>query len=115
MDWTTKPYSEANHAPVVHLGHADQFTVKSGQRFALSAAGSSDPDGDSLSYQWLHYAEAGSLKASIAIEGADNIYAVHAVAPTVTKPETAHFIVQVTDKGAPALTRYGRVIVTITP
>ncbi len=115
MDWTTKPYNEANHAPVVRLGHADQFTVKSGQRFALSAAGSSDPDGDSLSYQWLNYAEAGSWKTPIPIDGADNIYAVHAVAPTVTQPETTHFIVKVTDKGTPALTRYKRVVVTITP
>jgi hypothetical protein len=115
MDWTTKPYSEANHPPVAQLAHADQFTVKSGQRFALSAAGSSDPDGDSLSYQWFNYPEAGSLKTSVPIDNADNIYAVWVVAPAVSKPETAHFIVKVTDKGTPALTRYKRVIVTITP
>lgn len=35
-------------------------------------------------------------------------------APVVSKAETAHFIVQVTDKGSPALTRYRRVIVTFT-
>jgi hypothetical protein len=29
--------------------------------------------------------------------------------------ETAHFIVKVTDKGSPALTRYGRIIVTFVP
>ena len=115
MDWTTKPYAEANHPPVVRLGHSDQLSVKAGARFALSAAGSSDPDGDSLSYQWLNYAEAGTLKTPIAISSADNIYAVWVVAPTVTRPETAHFIVKVTDKGTPALTRYKRVVVTITP
>lgn len=115
MDWTTKPYSEANHVPVVQLGHPDRLTVKSGQGFALSAAGSSDPDGDSLSYQWLNYPEAGSWKTPIPIASADNIYNVWVVAPIVTKPETAHFIVKVTDKGTPALTRYQRVIVTITP
>jgi hypothetical protein len=32
----------------------------------------------------------------------------------VSKTETAHFIVKVTDKGSPALTRYRRVIVTFT-
>ena len=35
--------------------------------------------------------------------------------PEVEQTETAHFIVKVTDKGTPALTRYARVIVTIVP
>ena len=33
----------------------------------------------------------------------------------VTKPETMHVILAVTDQGAPALTRYQRVIITIYP
>ena len=33
MDWTTKPFSEANHPPVPVLSHPDAFTVKSGQGF----------------------------------------------------------------------------------
>ncbi|MDV6329997.1 DUF1593 domain-containing protein [Asticcacaulis sp. 201] len=115
MDWTTKPYAEANHPPVARLGHADHLTVKSGERFALSAKGSSDPDGDSLSYQWFHYPEIGDWKTPIPIASADNIYAVWVVAPKVTEPKTAHFILKVTDKGTPPLTRYKRVIVTITP
>jgi hypothetical protein len=40
---------------------------------------------------------------------------VPVTAPVVTKTQTAHFIVKVTDKGTPPLTRYGRVIVTIEP
>ncbi|ESQ82025.1 hypothetical protein AEAC466_19090 [Asticcacaulis sp. AC466] len=115
MDWTTKPYTEANHPPVARLGHADHLTVKSGQTFGLSAKGSSDPDGDSLSYQWFHYPEIGDWKTPIPISGADNTYAVWVTAPTVTEPKTAHFILKVTDKGTPPLTRYKRVIVTITP
>ena len=115
MDWTIKPYGEANHPPVVRLGHADHFTVKSGETFWLSAAGSSDPDGDSLSYLWLNYPEAGSLAKPIAPNWAENLYRVPVTAPMVTKPETTHFILKVTDKGTPPLTRYARVIVTIVP
>ena len=37
----------------------------------------------------------------------------YVVAPKVSKPETLHFILAVTDKGTPALTRYKRVIVTV--
>lgn len=115
MDWSVKPYGAANHTPVVRLAHADRLTVKAGQGFTLSAAGSTDPDGDSLSYAWFHYPEAGGQKETIKFDSADNLYAVWVRAPLVTQPEQAHFIVKVTDKGSPALTRYKRVIVTIQP
>jgi cellulose-binding protein len=35
--------------------------------------------------------------------------------PSVTKPKKIHFFVAVTDDGNPKLTRYERVIITITP
>lgn len=115
IDWTTKPYAEANHPPVPVLDHAAHLTIKSGRTFELSATRSSDPDGDSLSYLWFNYPEAGSLTTPIAINGAENVNRVYATAPTVTKPETAHFILAVTDKGSPPLTRYQRIVVTIEP
>ena len=115
MAWTTRPYAGVNHPPVPALAHADAITVKSGQRFVLDARGSSDPDGDSLSYWWFQYPEAGTYRGKIPLQGAANIWHVGFVAPKVEKPETAHFILRLTDKGTPALTRYKRVIVTIVP
>jgi hypothetical protein len=115
MAWATRPYGGANHPPIARLAHPDRLTVHGGERFTLSAAGSSDPDGDSLSYLWFNYPEAGSYRTPIGPNGADNIYHVSFTAPHVTKPETVHFILRVTDKGAPPLSRYKRVIVTILP
>lgn len=115
MEWTTKPYKEANHPPVVKLTPGGRLTVKSGEDFMLSAAGSADPDGDSLSYLWFQYPEAGSYREEIKLGYAENHHTVWGRAPVVSKMETAHFIVKVTDKGSPALTRYGRVIVTFVP
>jgi hypothetical protein len=47
---------------------------------------------------------------------ADNLYNIHTIrAPEVESPQTVHFILKVTDKGTPALSRYRRVIVTIVP
>ena len=115
MDWTTKSYKEANHPPVPVLAHPDAFTVKSGESFTLSARGTTDPDGDSLSYLWFQYPEAGTYRGLIKFAAAENLYEVHVTAPVVEKPETAHFILRVTDKGTPPLSRYKRVIVTILP
>jgi hypothetical protein len=117
MDWCFLPYEEANHPPVPALGHPDSFTVKSGETFSLDASGTTDPDGDSLSFWWFQYEEAGSYKKTVNFSPySENLYNLHTiVAPVVEKPETIHFILKVTDKGKPALSRYKRVIVTVIP
>jgi hypothetical protein len=114
--WTTRSYKEANHPPVPMLAYPDHFTVKSGQLFHLSAKGTYDPDGDSMSYWWFQYPEAGTFKGYISFRPyANNLYDLPVTAPVVTSPQTIHFILKVTDKGSPALTRYRRVIVTVIP
>ena len=115
MEWTTKPYAEANHPPVPVLDQPDAITVRSGEGFALSANGTTDPDGDSLSYYWFEYPEAGSYRGTVKIDGAGNGRGIWVIAPKVEQPATVHFILKVTDKGSPPLTRYRRVIVTIQP
>ena len=55
MDWTVKDYDEANHPPVPRLGHDMFLSAKAGERVDLNAEGSSDPDGDNLSYKWFLY------------------------------------------------------------
>tara|TARA_R110002167_G_scaffold55959_2_gene158922 strand:+ start:809 stop:2230 length:1422 start_codon:yes stop_codon:yes gene_type:complete len=114
MDWCTMSFENANHPPVPVLSHPQEFEVKSGQAFTLDALDSTDPDGDNLSFLWFHYPEESSYKEKINL-GADNVHIVHVTAPKVTKKETLHFILKVTDKGSPELSRYKRVIVTVTP
>ena len=117
MEWCVKPYNEANHPPVAKVNGPEEFTVKSGDIFKLDAEGSSDPDGDALSYLWFQYPEAGTFKGNFGFGMlAENLYNVHTIkAPVVDKPETLHFILKVTDKGNPPLSRYKRVIVTVVP
>ena len=115
IDWCTKSYEEANHNPVIILSNPEQITVKSGEGFALDAFDTYDPDGDSYSFLWFNYPEAGTYKKLIKIDGAENSHGVYIIAPQVDKEETVHFIVKVTDKGNPPLTSYKRIIVTIKP
>ena len=116
MLWATRKYDECNHPPVPALAHADRLTVKSGEQFRLSAAGTTDPDGDSISYLWFQYPEAGTYKGMVSFKPyAANLYSIPVTAPVVDNTCTIHFILKVTDKGTPPLTRYKRVIVTVTP
>lgn len=123
MDWTVKPYAQANHPPTPRLAHADHLRAKPGERVDLSAAGSTDPDGNGLSYAWFGYAEAGTMVVSsgrsgqpIEVNDADQQKAWFVV-PTsrVLAPGTGtlHIILALTDHGTPRLTRYKRVIVDV--
>ncbi len=138
MAWTTAPdYKSANHPPVAvvqfvtdfgaKMVRGNAFTVKSGDRFGLTSEGSSDPDGDSLSYLWSQIPEAGTYGAMVpwgqggpkpvgAGGLSPRLYFMHTIfAPEVDSPKTIHFVLKVTDKGTPALSRYQRVIITVQP
>jgi hypothetical protein len=116
MQWTTKSYKECNHPPVPRVANGEKMTVKSGEQFHLSAAGTTDPDGDSLSYLWFQYPEAGTYKGRVSLAPySPNLYDLPVTAPVVDSAVTIHFILKVMDKGTPALTRYKRVIVTVLP
>lgn len=123
MDWTIKPYDEANHPPTPNLAHADRLTASPGDQVRLSAEGSSDPDGDALSYRWFYYGEAGTLLTStgttgqpVPIQNFDQVKASFVVPERRVMPPgvgTMHIILAVTDHGTPRLTRYRRVIVEV--
>ena len=65
MDWTIKEVGQANHNPEIVVngrGGKEPLTIDAsvGAPVVLDAAGTRDPDGNSLKYSWFFYPEAGS-------------------------------------------------------
>jgi len=115
MDWCVKKVADSNHVPVPHLngdatGDVLSVTAKPKQNVTMTAAGSSDLDGDSLSYRWWQYTDADSFTGKIKIQRANDVEASFTM-PTIENDKSIHVILEVTDSRQPALTRYRRLIV----
>lgn len=90
-----------------------RLNVQPGSEVKLSAKGTSDPDGDALTYRWWQYQEADSYTGIVSIHGAEKQQASFIVPKDAGNGNTIHVICEVTDSGSPPLTRYQRVVVEI--
>lgn len=114
MDWCIRSYEEANHPPVPSLAHEEVLEVREGEKVVLKAEGCSDPDGDELVYRWMYYREAGNSVYWLDMKQ-ENSPKTSFTAPSMGFPQEMHFILAVTDRGQPELTRYKRVVVKVHP
>lgn len=117
LDWCVADrFEKANHPPAPHCnGDATRKVLHAkatvGRPFALDATGSTDPDGDKLSYRWFVYPEPGTYRGDVTIRDADSPKAAVGV-PADAAGKTIHVILEMTDSGSPPLTRYRRVVLT---
>jgi hypothetical protein len=116
LDWCVAPLREANHPPNVVCNGADgkrilMLKAQAGSTLEFSADGTSDPDGNGISFEWFVYPEAGTYRGDVKVEGGDT------KRPRVSLPEdaagkTIHVVLRVRDDGSPPLAAYRRVVVT---
>lgn len=117
MDWCVKPPAEANHEPVAILNgdltrRVLQIDVDPNAEAKLSAAGSSDPDGDAIAFRWWTYVDAGTYWAAPPIRGAETADAAIPI-PADAAGRTIHIILEATDSGIPPLTGYRRAVLKV--
>jgi hypothetical protein len=148
MEWTTKGVGEVNHNPQVVVnsqrGTAPlAIDAEVGRPVVLDAAGTADPDGDTVRFDWFFYAEAGSgipgqpvfaggrPPAAGAGEGGIPSAPVGGPPPVQARvtveaegprarvvPKVAgiaHIILAVEDTGTPPLTSYRRIVLHVKP
>lgn len=116
MDWCVKSFGAANHEPepVVNSQAGNgviELNAFPGNDVQLSAAGSTDPDGNTLSYQWIFYNEPGTYKGNVSIFNAKAENARVKIPGDFSENDTLHIVLIATDNGSPSLTRYRRVLI----
>lgn len=121
MDWSVKPYNEANHHPIAIInGDSTNQIIKAKSNYneiiELNATGSSDPDGDKLSYSWWIYPEAGKKPygKAIKINNSTQKKATFKV-PQDAAGKELHVILEVRDNNKIVpLVAYRRMVIIIT-
>jgi hypothetical protein len=116
LEWCVKPPGGANHSPAAVVNGSKgrgvlHLTAAPGSEVKLDAAGSTDPDGDALSYEWFVYPEPGTYRGVVRVEGASTSRATVRV-PDDAAGKVIHVVLRVRDGGKPALAAYRRIVLT---
>jgi hypothetical protein len=118
MDWSvTGSYDAANHHPIAILNGDETrrvlaLSAAAGSSVELTGAGSSDPDGDRLSYSWWFYAEPSSFEGPVPIRG-DRAESATVELPSSAVGKSLHVVLELRDHGSPPLTAYRRVVIEV--
>ena len=118
LDWCVKPPQEANHPPLAILNNREGkaillLTAVAGEKVSLSAAGSKDPDGQELAYEWFVYREAGTYAGEVVLSDTTNGQAKLLQIPMDAAGKTVHVVLTVRDRGTPPLASHRRAIVSV--
>src|SRR5690606_25040556 len=118
INWSvTDNYKNANHNPIAVLNgdktrQVLNMNATAGSTVELSADGSTDPDGDSLSYSWFFYDEPSSYDGKLTIKNSSSSTSKLKI-PNDAAGKNVHIILQVHDDGTPNLTAYRRMIINV--
>lgn len=114
IDWATNGAGNRNPNLVVQ-GDSGYTPVvvhaKAGTSITVSAAGSSDPDGNNVYYGWTHDAGTG-YSGSVSINGSNSQSATVRI-PSGAAGQSIDIVLRAVDDGSPALASYRRVIIQV--
>jgi hypothetical protein len=112
LKWSVTPnYADANHAPVVAIEGPLDILASAGETIKLSGK-VFDPDGNTVSIKWWQF-QVGTYAKQITILNSDSLQTRVIIPKDAAPGQTIHVVMEATDNGVPALTRYQRVVITI--
>ncbi|MBQ5613942.1 MAG: DUF1593 domain-containing protein [Tidjanibacter sp.] len=110
LDWAVTPrYEDANHYPAIDGPLSIEANAGENVKLKVNVA---DPDDDVLNLSWRQY-KVGSYKGDVTVDSPNDARTTFTVPADAVSGQTIHLVLEATDNGMPALTRYHRVIVTI--
>jgi Protein of unknown function (DUF1593) len=113
MKWSVTPtYAGANHEPRVAVRGSSRISARPGETVHLQGV-TSDPDGNAVTVKWWQWKDAGTYPGRVTFSNPTSLATSLQVPADATADQTIQLVLEATDNGAPALTRYARVVVSV--
>jgi hypothetical protein len=113
LAWSVTPtYAGANHEPWVAIQGATRISARPGETIRLQAV-TSDPDGNAVTVRWWQWKDVGQYQGRVTFSNPNALATSVQVPADAATGQIIHVILEATDNGTPALTRYQRVIIDV--
>jgi hypothetical protein len=111
--WSVTPtYAGANHEPRVAIRGPARIAARPGETIRLEGV-TSDPDGNAVTVRWWQWKDVGTYPGRVTVSTPNALATSVQVPADAATGQTIHLILEATDNGMPALTRYQRVIIDV--
>jgi Protein of unknown function (DUF1593) len=113
MKWSVTPtYAGANHEPRVTIRGSARISARPGETLRLEGT-ASDPDGDALAVRWWRWKDVDTYPGDVSLSDPTALATRLEVPNDATTGQTIQLVLEATDNGTPPLTRYQRLIVSV--
>ena len=114
LKWSVTPtYAGANHEPRVAIRGSARIAARPGETVRLEGA-ASDPDGHAVRVRWWRWQDVDTYPGQVTLAAPTALATTLRIPADAAAGQTIHLVLEATDDGTPALTRYGRVTVAVT-
>ena len=114
LRWSVTPmYGGANHDPIVTIRGSARVFARPGETVRLEGI-ASDPDGNAVAVRWWRWKEVDSYPGDVSFSAPTALATRLRVPNDATPGQTIQLVLEATDNGTPALTRYQRVRISVT-
>ena len=111
--WSVTPtYAGANHEPSVSIRAGARISARPGDTVRLEGT-TSDPDGNAVTVRWWQWKDVGTYPGKVIFSDSAALATSVRVPPDAAAGQTIQLVLEATDNGTPALTRYQRVTIDV--
>ena len=111
MHWSVTPtYAGANHEPRVSIRGSNRLSARPGETVRLEGI-ASDPDGDVVAVRWWRWKAVDTYPGDVSFSDPSGLVTTLRVPDDALPGQVLQLVLEATDAGKPALTRYQRIVV----
>jgi hypothetical protein len=114
MRWSVTPtYAGANHEPIVALRGSARVSARPGETVRVEAT-TADPDGNEVGVRWWRWKDVDTYPGDVSLSDPTARTMRLQVPHDAQQGQSIQLVLEATDDGRPPLTRYQRVVVSVT-